>query len=88
MKSEPADITSDGTISPYVQEIEYALILSRMINTVKDDPAEIRATILKPRSTGLKRFRYARNRPPSSALRRLSRELRTALPRPSSHRGR
>ncbi len=32
-------------ISPYVQEIEYALILSRMINTVKDDPAEIRATI-------------------------------------------
>jgi hypothetical protein len=28
-----------------VQEIEYALILSRMINTVKDDPAEIRATI-------------------------------------------
>jgi hypothetical protein len=28
-----------------MQEIEYALILSRMINTVKDDPAEIRATI-------------------------------------------
>ena len=45
MKSEPADIKGDGTISPYVQEIEYALILSRMINTVKDDPAEIRATI-------------------------------------------
>ena len=45
MKSEPADIKRDGTISPYVQEIEYALILSRMINTVKDDPAEIRATI-------------------------------------------
>jgi hypothetical protein len=32
-------------ITPYMQEIEYALILSRMINTVKDDPAEIRATI-------------------------------------------
>src|SRR5437764_10376200 len=45
MKSEPADIKRDGTISPNVQEIEYALILSRMINTVKDDPAEIRATI-------------------------------------------
>lgn len=45
MKSESANIERDGTISPYVQEIEYALILSRMINTVKDDPAEIRATI-------------------------------------------
>lgn len=45
MTSEPADIKTDGAISPYVQEIEYALILSRMINTVKDDPAEIRATI-------------------------------------------
>ena len=45
MKPESADINRDGMISPYVQEIEYALILSRMINTVKDDPAEIRATI-------------------------------------------
>jgi len=45
MKPESADINRDGIISPYVQEIEYALILSRMINTVKDDPAEIRATI-------------------------------------------
>ena len=45
MKPEPPDGKSDGVISPYVQEIEYALILSRMINTVKDDPAEIRATI-------------------------------------------
>ena len=45
MKPESPDINRDGMISPYVQEIEYALILSRMINTVKDDPAEIRATI-------------------------------------------
>src|SRR5438477_8105234 len=45
MKPEPSDTNSEGVISPYVQEIEYALILSRMINTVKDDPAEIRATI-------------------------------------------
>jgi hypothetical protein len=45
MKSESSDTNRDGMISPYVQEIEYALILSRMINTVKDDPAEIRATI-------------------------------------------
>jgi len=45
MKRESAETSGDGAISPYVQEIEYALILSRMINTVKDDPAEIRATI-------------------------------------------
>jgi hypothetical protein len=45
MKPESPDIDRDGMISPYLQEIEYALILSRMINTVKDDPAEIRATI-------------------------------------------
>jgi len=45
MKPESAETNGDGAISPYVQEIEYALILSRMINTVKDDPAEIRATI-------------------------------------------
>jgi hypothetical protein len=45
MKPESPETSRDGTISPYVQEIEYALILSRMINTVKDDPAEIRATI-------------------------------------------
>jgi len=45
MKPESPEINSDASISPYVQEIEYALILSRMINTVKDDPAEIRATI-------------------------------------------
>jgi len=45
MKPESPDINRDGMISPYMQEIEYALILSRMINTVKDDPAEIRATI-------------------------------------------
>jgi len=45
MTPESADSKRDGVISPYVQEIEYALILSRMINTVKDDPGEIRATI-------------------------------------------
>ena len=45
MKPESPDTKREGMISPYVQEIEYALILSRMINTVKDDPAEVRATI-------------------------------------------
>ena len=45
MNAESPDTDRDEMISPYVQEIEYALILSRMINAVKDDPAEIRATI-------------------------------------------
>src|SRR4051812_28620354 len=45
MNPESPDSNRDGEISPYAQEIEYALILSRMINTVKDDPGEIRATI-------------------------------------------
>src|SRR3954464_13648049 len=45
MTPESPDPESDAVISPYVQEVEYALILSRMINTVKDDPGEIRATI-------------------------------------------
>lgn len=32
-------------VSPHAQEVEYALILSRMINTVKDDPSQMRLTI-------------------------------------------
>jgi hypothetical protein len=35
----------DRMVSPHAQEIEYALILSRMINTVKEDPSQIRLTI-------------------------------------------
>ncbi len=32
-------------VSPHAQEVEYALILSRMINTVKEDPSQMRLTI-------------------------------------------
>jgi hypothetical protein len=32
-------------VSPHAQEVEYALILSRMINTVKEDPSQLRLTI-------------------------------------------
>jgi len=32
-------------VSPHAQEIEYALILQRMINTVKDNPTQMRLTI-------------------------------------------
>src|SRR4051794_367599 len=35
----------DRMVSPHAREIEYALILSRMINTIKDDPSQIRWTI-------------------------------------------
>ena len=31
--------------SPHAQEVEYALILSRIINTVKEDPVQMRLTI-------------------------------------------
>ncbi|MFX6048663.1 hypothetical protein ABTE94_20215, partial [Acinetobacter baumannii] len=32
-------------VSPHAQEIEYALILQRMISAVKNDPAQMRLTI-------------------------------------------
>jgi len=32
-------------VSPHAQEIEYALILQRIINTVKEDPSQMRQTI-------------------------------------------
>ena len=32
-------------VSPHAQEVEFALILSRMINTVKEDPAQLRLSI-------------------------------------------
>lgn len=45
MNSELPPIDQDKMLSPHAQEIEYALILSRLINEVKDDPAQIRSTI-------------------------------------------
>src|SRR5512147_271597 len=45
MKPESPENKQDGMVSPYMQEIEYALILSRMIDTVQEDPAQLRATI-------------------------------------------
>jgi hypothetical protein len=45
MKPEFPKIDQDRTVAPHAQEIEYALILSRMINTVKEDPAQMRMTI-------------------------------------------
>src|SRR5438552_3104602 len=45
MKPEFPKVEQDRMVSPHAQEIEYALILSRMINTVKEDPSQIRLTI-------------------------------------------
>jgi hypothetical protein len=45
MKPDFSKADQGRTVSPHAQEVEYALILSRMISTVKDDPAQMRLTI-------------------------------------------
>jgi hypothetical protein len=45
MKPEFPEIDQDKMVSPPGQEIEFALILSRMINTVKEDPSQMRLAI-------------------------------------------
>jgi hypothetical protein len=45
MKPELPGIDRDKMVSPHAQEVEFALILSRMINTVKEDPSQMRLAI-------------------------------------------
>src|SRR5712675_647367 len=45
MKPEFPRIDQDKMVAPHAQEVEFALILSRMINTVKEDPAQLRLAI-------------------------------------------
>jgi hypothetical protein len=45
MKPEFPEIDQDKMVSPPGQEIEFALILSKMINTVKEDPSQMRLAI-------------------------------------------
>jgi hypothetical protein len=45
MKPEFPTIDQDKKVSPHAQEVEFALILSRMISTVKEDPAQLRLAI-------------------------------------------
>lgn len=45
MKSEFPPRGQDKTAAPHEQAVEYALILSRMINTVKDDPSQMRQAV-------------------------------------------
>jgi hypothetical protein len=56
MKPEIATIGHDATNSPHAQEVEFALILARMINTVKQDPSQLRFTV----------YEFARSRLESS----------------------
>ncbi len=45
MKPEITKIEDKESESPHAQEIEFALLLSKMINTVKQDPAQLRLTV-------------------------------------------
>jgi len=45
MKPELPAIDQDKMVSPHAQEVECALILSQMINTVKEDPSQMRLAI-------------------------------------------
>ena len=45
MSAELSKTDQDRTVSPHAQEIEYALSLQHMINSVKDDPAQMRLAI-------------------------------------------
>jgi hypothetical protein len=45
MKSEIATIDQDETTPAPAQEVEFALVLARMINTIKQDPAQLRFTV-------------------------------------------
>jgi hypothetical protein len=45
MDPEIPAIDQDKRVSPHAQEVEFALILSRMINTVKEDPSQLRLAI-------------------------------------------
>jgi hypothetical protein len=45
MTSEVSKQDEKGALSPFGQEIEFALILQKMINVVKEDPAQMRLAI-------------------------------------------
>jgi hypothetical protein len=45
MTSEITTIEHDEPTSPHSREVEFALILARMIDTVKEDPSQLRRTV-------------------------------------------
>ena len=52
MKPEIITIDHDETTSPHAQEVEFALILNRMINMAKQDPTQLRFAV----------YEFARNK--------------------------
>jgi hypothetical protein len=54
MKPEFPSIDEDKMVAPHALEVEYALILQRMITTVKEDPSQLRQTIYEFARTRLK----------------------------------
>jgi hypothetical protein len=54
MKYEITTIDHDENSSPHTQEVEFALLLSHLINTVKQDPEQLRLTIYDFARTKLK----------------------------------
>jgi hypothetical protein len=54
MTSEIVTIDHDETTSPDSREVEFALILARMIDTVKEDPSQLRRTVYEFARTKLK----------------------------------
>jgi hypothetical protein len=76
MKPELPKIDQDRMVSPHAQEIEYALILQRMIATVKDDPAQLRMTIYE---FARARLKLDTSRTDESEQQRLLDALETAI---------
>jgi hypothetical protein len=76
MKPEFPRVDQDRMVSPHAQEVEYALILSRMINTVKEDPSQLRLTIYE---FARARLKLDTSWADEAERRRLSAALETAI---------
>jgi hypothetical protein len=76
MKPEFPRIDRDKMVSPHAQEVEYALILSRMISTVKEDPVQMRLTVYE---FARARLKIDMSWADSAERKRLSDALETAI---------
>ena len=76
MNPEFPRIDQDKTVSPHAQEVEFALILSRMISTVKEDPTQLRLMVYEFARTRLRLDTALLDGP---ERRRLTEALETAI---------
>jgi len=76
MKPELARTDHERQVLPHAQEIEYALILQRMINAIEDDPKQMRLTIYE---FARARLKIDTTRTEESERKRLSTALETAI---------